>query len=105
MAEKNAPLRDHTWEEFVDAVQGAVWHAIRGKEAQIGELAARTSLSRGTIIRFADRTTRRPQIATVYGLAKEVLDMRLTLVPNSVPVQSFELNFAAARKFGPKRQK
>ncbi len=104
MAEKKVPLQDHTWEEFVDAVQGAVWRAIRGKDAQIGELAARTRLSRCTIVRFADRTTRRPQISTVYGLAKEVLDMRLTLVPNSAPVQPYELNLTG-RKVGPKRQK
>ena len=102
MAGKTSPIRGLTWEQFVDDVQGAVWNAIRKRP--IKDLVASTRLAHSTITNFADRTTRRPAVSTVYVLAREVLDMRLALIPNSIPTQDYELSMRRFGRIGPKRK-
>lgn len=92
---RQSPVNGLSWDDFVAAVQGATWDKIRRLYDEGGvsltHLSEQTGLGVGTIRNFADRTTKNPSTRTVSQLAEVVLEMRLALIPNSVPRQRWEI--------------
>lgn len=103
MSKRRSPVPSLSWEEFVDDVQGAVWNQIQSGTL-IQDISGDTRLSQTTISRFASRETRNPSTRTVFLLAAFALDMRVSLIPNSIPVQKYEVAMRKFRALGPRRK-